>query len=181
MIGAGLAAGGGNILGSVVQGLFARHSAKNQMDWQERMSNTAHQREVADLRAAGLNPILSAGGGASSPPGAGYDVPNIGAGVEAGISTAMQSKLLKETTRKEKFQADLNSTEDINKREMFKLIEEQIKTEQSNARNAAAVADITRVRADWVKEHPDQANIMETYGPLIQTGISTALQQLKRR
>jgi len=87
----------GEIAGSVVGGVLggigqnqanisnAREAAKNR-EFQMMMSNTAHTREVADLRNAGLNPILSAGGGgASTPSGA---VPTIESTLEPASASA---------------------------------------------------------------------------------------------
>lgn len=81
-IGAAIAAGA-SILGGMMgnkssakqqddQQEFNAEEAQLNRDWQERMSNTAHQREQWDLRQAGLNPILTATGGmgAATPSGA---------------------------------------------------------------------------------------------------------------
>ena len=66
----GAAAGLFGYKGTKEQNVASAQQAQNQMDFQREMSNTAVQRRMADLKKAGINPILAGSKEASSPAGA---------------------------------------------------------------------------------------------------------------
>lgn len=95
IIGAGI-----SYLGGRQQNVASAQAAQRQMDFQAGMSDTSYQRQIADLKAAGINPMLvSRLGGASTPAGAmpqfvnpGFQAGQIFSGLQSSAASAQQAQ-----------------------------------------------------------------------------------------
>lgn len=153
LAGAALSAGSG-ILGTHMQNRANARMAREQMEFQERMSSTAWQRGVSDMRAAGINPMLAfQKGGASAPSGQTARMENVlGAGASNALEvlrTFQQMRLMASQTRATDQQALKTMTEGMLSQQMLQAFGQRLPgmSALDNVRNA-----LTRVQLQTARQ-----------------------------
>lgn len=161
LLGAGIGAAGSLIGGAMSSAgqqaanwqtmQFNSQEAQKNRDFQERMSNSAYQRAMADMRAAGLNPVLAYQQGGSSTPSGGQAsatlenaMEGMGKGVTSAGGAAARAIELKNTmaqTENTVSQSQLNkANEDLSKLNGLKAAQDTVTSAAQAAKTNAETA-----------------------------------------
>lgn len=153
---AGIAAGG-SLIGGILTNEQNKRMAREQMAFQERMSSTAHQREVKDLREAGLNPILSAKyGGSSSPSGAMATMENV---LGEGVASAIEARRLKKEIDKVDSEVMVNEAVKLAQETAAKRDSATAKQIEAQTKLIKAQVPVAQKQSQWDLRMMDYDNV----------------------